>query len=108
MLQSLVNYVFEVVLDVQFILIVLAGIGVYALTLWIIDNFKSVVQIVAAVLAPYFQPQESLTLAERYGNWAGKHYVPFTFIFRFFDTFYTNRFYYLILYIDKIQQLLGN
>lgn len=53
------------------VLIGLVCIGAYALLLWIIDNFKSLIQIVTAILTPYFQPQENLSLAERYGNWAG-------------------------------------
>jgi 17beta-estradiol 17-dehydrogenase / very-long-chain 3-oxoacyl-CoA reductase len=52
--------------------IALALIGLWALTWWCYENFKSVIQIIKNVLTPYFQPQENKTLLERYGKWAGK------------------------------------
>lgn len=51
---------------------VLAAIGVYALCLWLIDNLRSLVQVLAAVLMPFFQPQEDVSLVQRFGEWAGK------------------------------------
>lgn len=51
---------------------ILALIGLWALTWWSYENFKSVIQIIKSVLTPYFQPQENKTLVERYGKWAGK------------------------------------
>lgn len=50
----------------------LSLIGIYALVCWLIDNLNSIVQIIRSVLKPYFQPDEKLSLVERYGNWAGK------------------------------------
>lgn len=50
---------------------VLAAIGVYALCWWLIDNLRSLVQVLAAVLMPFFQPQEDVSLVQRFGEWAG-------------------------------------
>lgn len=52
----------------------LALAGLYIVFVWAIDNLKSIVCIIQAVLRPYFQPEENLKLAERYGNWAGQLY----------------------------------
>lgn len=60
------------VINFNNLIIVFVLIGLYALICWLIDNFKSLVQIIKTLLVPLFQPQENLTLAERYGNWAGK------------------------------------
>lgn len=51
---------------------ILALIGLWAFTWWSYENFKSVIQIIKNILAPYFQPQENKGLVERYGKWAGK------------------------------------
>lgn len=48
----------------------LALLGLWALSCWLYDNCKSLVQIVVAVLAPYFVPAENKTLVERFGKWA--------------------------------------
>ncbi|XP_055547198.1 inactive hydroxysteroid dehydrogenase-like protein 1 [Wyeomyia smithii] len=48
----------------------LAFLGCYVLALWLYDNLKSVVQIVLAILTPYFVPEENKSLAERFGKWA--------------------------------------
>lgn len=53
-------------------LVVPALIGLWALSCWLYDNLKSLVQIVIAVLTPFFVPAESKTLVERFGKWAGK------------------------------------
>lgn len=53
-------------------LVVPALVGLWALSCWLYDNLKSVVQIVIAVLTPYFVPAENKTLVERFGKWAGK------------------------------------
>lgn len=50
----------------------LALLGVYALCWWIIDNLRSLVQLVTAVLTPFFQPADDKSLVERFGGWAGK------------------------------------
>lgn len=50
----------------------LVSVGVWALLWWLIDNLKSMVQILIGVLAPYFQPQENKSLTDKYGKWAGK------------------------------------
>lgn len=65
------NWLVSAILSIEFLVCLLALVGAYALCWWIVDNFKSVVQIARALLTPYFQPQEELTLLERYGNWAG-------------------------------------
>lgn len=49
----------------------LVAVGIWAIFWWSIENFKSVVQIVKSVLTPYFQPQESKSLVEKFGKWAG-------------------------------------
>lgn len=49
-----------------------ALIGLYAICWWLIDNLRSLVQLVVAVLTPYFQPAEDKTLVDRFGGWAGK------------------------------------
>ncbi|EAT36749.1 AAEL011193-PA [Aedes aegypti] len=51
-------------------LVVPALIGLWALSCWLYDNLKSLVQIVIAVLTPFFVPAESKTLVERFGKWA--------------------------------------
>lgn len=45
-------------------------LGLWAFSCWLYDNLKSLVQLVVAVLTPYFVPAESKTLVERYGKWA--------------------------------------
>lgn len=49
-----------------------ALIGLWALSCWLYENLKSLVQIVIAVLTPYFVPAENKSLVERFGKWAGK------------------------------------
>lgn len=67
-LRTLMNFLFYT--NVIFYLLALAGI--WATLWWSIENFRSVVQIIKSVLSPYFQPQESKTLVERFGKWAGE------------------------------------
>lgn len=62
---------FSFIFNIQFLITVLSVIGFYALVLWLIDNFGSIVTIVKTVLTPLFQPQDNLSLSERYGTWAG-------------------------------------
>lgn len=50
-------------------------LGLWAFSCWLYDNLKSLVQLVIAVLTPYFVPAENKTLVERFGKWAGKHTV---------------------------------
>lgn len=50
----------------------LAVIGAYALCWWLIDNVRSIMQLLVAVLMPYFQPQEDVSMVQRFGEWAGK------------------------------------
>jgi hypothetical protein len=70
-MRTLVNFLFYT--NVPYYLLCLAGI--WAVLWFLVDNFKSVVQIVKGVLLPYFQPeQENKTLVEKYGKWAGKFY----------------------------------
>lgn len=49
-----------------------ALVGIYALCWWLIDNLRSLVQLLTAVLTPYFQPVDDKSLVERFGEWAGK------------------------------------
>lgn len=67
MWDQIVAFVFSI----QFTALVLALIGIYALLWYIIENFKSVIQVIRSFLVPYFQPQEDLPLSERFGSWAG-------------------------------------
>lgn len=67
MWDQIVAFVFSI----QFTVVVLALIGIYALLWYIIENFKSVIQVIRSFLVPYFQPQEDLPLSERFGSWAG-------------------------------------
>lgn len=53
----------------------IALVGLWALLCWSIENFRSLVQIIGSVLAPYFQPNENKTLIERFGKWAGNKLV---------------------------------
>lgn len=66
-----IDFVLSVVFSVQFAVFLLAFVGIYAICWWLIDNLSSVVQVVRTLLQPYFQPQEDLSLIDRYGNWAG-------------------------------------
>lgn len=52
-----------------------ALIGIYALCWWLIDNLRSLVQLVAAVLTPYFQPSDDKSLVDRFGGWAGRNII---------------------------------
>lgn len=45
-------------------------LGLWALVCWLYDTFKSLIQIVVAVLTPYFVPAENKSLVERFGKWA--------------------------------------
>lgn len=47
-------------------------VGLVALAYFIYENFISVVSIIKAVLQPYFQPQVSNSLVDKYGKWAGR------------------------------------
>lgn len=66
-----IDFVLSVVFSVKFAVFLLAVVGIYAICWWLIDNLSSVVQVVRTLLQPYFQPQEDLSLIDRYGNWAG-------------------------------------
>lgn len=65
-----IDFVLSLVFSVKFAVFLLASVGVYAICWWLIDNLSSVVQVVRTLLQPYFQPQEDLSLVDRYGNWA--------------------------------------
>lgn len=58
--------------QMPFLVSVLAVIGAYALFWWLIDNVRSIMQLVVAVLMPFFQPQEDVSMVQRFGEWAGK------------------------------------
>lgn len=45
-------------------------LGVWVVCCWMYENLRSLVQIVTAVLTPYFVPAENKSLVERYGKWA--------------------------------------
>ncbi|XP_055836531.1 inactive hydroxysteroid dehydrogenase-like protein 1 [Episyrphus balteatus] len=45
-------------------------IGIYALSIYLYDNFKSVISIIKSILEPYFQPNSQKSLIEKYGKWA--------------------------------------
>lgn len=64
---------FNLIFSVNFIVTFLAIIGLWALSIFLYDNFKSIVCIIASMLRPFFQPQESKSLAEKFGGWAGKY-----------------------------------
>ena len=70
-MESLQNKLVNFYLDYQVPLCFLSLIGLYALTWWSYENFKSVLQIIKTVLSPYFLPNENKSLSERYGKWAG-------------------------------------
>lgn len=62
------------IINIQLLLALgLILIGLYAMLWWLIDNLKSITQIIISVMLPYFQPNEDLPLSEKYGNWAGKY-----------------------------------
>lgn len=65
MLEYLFNY------DVTVNLLAVAGI--YIVVLWLFENLRSPVQILFNVVRPLFQPESNKSLAERYGDWAGKY-----------------------------------
>lgn len=65
MLEYLFNYELTVNL--------LAVAGIYIVLLWLYENLRSPVQILINVVRPLFQPEYNKSLAERYGEWAGKH-----------------------------------
>lgn len=45
-------------------------LGAWTVLNWMYENLRSLVQIVVAILTPYFVPAENKTLVERYGKWA--------------------------------------
>lgn len=45
-------------------------LGGWVVVCWMYENLRSLVQILVAVLMPYFVPAENKTLVERYGKWA--------------------------------------
>ncbi|XP_005189421.2 hydroxysteroid dehydrogenase-like protein 1 [Musca domestica] len=45
-------------------------VGIWALAVFIYDNFISVISIIKSLLQPYFQPQLPTTLVDKYGKWA--------------------------------------
>lgn len=65
------GWLLSTVFSMEFVICLFALIGVYAICWWLIDNLKSVVQVLRTLLTPYFQPQEVQSLNERYGGWAG-------------------------------------
>lgn len=69
--------------QMPFLVSVLAVIGAYALCWWLIDNVRSIMQLLVAVLMPYFQPQEDVSMVQRFGEWAGKFvvFVVYTSVF---------------------------
>lgn len=71
MISELWNQLLRIVFSIEFPVVILALIGIYALLWWCIDNFKSIVQIIRSFLVPYFQPNEDQPLSEKFGNWAG-------------------------------------
>lgn len=75
----MLNEIVEFVFSIQFALVILALIGIYAALCYCIDNFKSVIQVIRSFLVPYFQPQEDLPLSEKFGSWAGMNDQPFLF-----------------------------
>lgn len=82
-----------IVISAQFICLVLILIGVYALIWWLSDNLKSGVQIIIALLRPFFQPQDDLPLKERFGSWAGE----FVYIMIYISIFI----YYLVMWSES-------
>lgn len=56
----------------EIVLTFLSVIGLWAIFCWLVDNLKSITQIIIAILAPYFQPNEQKSLSERFGSWAGE------------------------------------
>lgn len=69
-MEILLQKLSDLIYSVPFL--ILGLIGLWALTWWSYENFKSVIQIIKAILTPYFQPQENKGLVEKYGKWAGK------------------------------------
>ena len=59
-------------LHIEYLIYLLALLGLCVVICYAIDNLKSVLMIIKSILDPYFQPQLDLTLAERFGSWAGK------------------------------------
>ena len=50
----------------------LCVVGLWALSCWCYENFKSLFQIIFNVLTPFFMPHENKSLVEQYGKWAGR------------------------------------
>lgn len=61
-----------VVFNTQLVVYLFCVIGALATLTWIWDNFASLVCILKTFLLPYFIPSDGYTLAEKFGNWAGK------------------------------------
>ena len=71
-MESMQDKIVNFYLNYQVPLLTLSLIGLYAYIWWAYENFKSILQIVKALLSPYFLPNENKSLSEKYGKWAGK------------------------------------
>lgn len=60
------------VFNTHAIVYLFCAIGALATLTWLWDNLASLVSIVKTVLMPYFLPGEGFTLADKFGNWAGR------------------------------------
>ncbi|KAL7042013.1 hypothetical protein ACKWTF_000991 [Chironomus riparius] len=69
-MESMQDKIVNFYLNYQVPLLTLSLIGLYAYIWWAYENFKSILQIVKALLSPYFLPNENKSLSEKYGKWA--------------------------------------
>lgn len=68
----LISYLFSMAFVFQLFSVGIYFVGLVAVTLFLYDNFKSVISIIKSVLEPYFQPQLPQNLVDKYGKWAGE------------------------------------
>lgn len=69
---TMIDKILWLVFNTQLVLYLFCVIGALATLAWLWDNCASLLAIVKTVLMPYFLPSEGYTLAEKYGNWAGR------------------------------------
>lgn len=55
---------------------VLALLLAVTIILFLWDTIRNILQIIRAILGPYFIPTENISLAKKYGSWACKYFSP--------------------------------
>lgn len=71
-MKFLLSAFFLTLISISFNPSVLSLFGIYALHLWCVDNFESIINIFIYFLRKLLSPCECRSLKNRFGDWAGK------------------------------------